>query len=110
MRFVSKKILCNRWFLDSLCIAFVIALNPITYFMNFSTRLFTPDVIAYATMGRDLFSKGLLYVPAWGHIDNGLILPPLYPFFIACGHVLFGQQLIRNMYNLPDLFLPERNQ
>jgi 4-amino-4-deoxy-L-arabinose transferase-like glycosyltransferase len=93
MRFVSKKILCNRWFLDSLCIAFVIALNPITYFMNFSTRLFTPDVIAYATMGRDLFSKGLLYVPAWGHIDNGLILPPLYPFFIACGHVLFGEPL-----------------
>jgi len=78
---------------DILCIVLIIGLNPITYFFPLSPGIFPPDIFAYAAMAKDLFQKGLLYLPSWGHIDNGLILPPLYPFLIACGRIFSNETL-----------------
>ena len=79
--------------MDLFCLVLILGLNPITYFFNRSPRMFTPDTIAYATLGRDLFSKGLFYIPSWVHVNNGLIYPILYPFFIACGNFFSAESL-----------------
>lgn len=79
--------------MDLFCVVLILGLNPITHFFNCSPRVFSPDTIAYITMGKDLFSKGLFYIPSWAHVNNGLIYPPLYPFFIACGNLFFGESL-----------------
>jgi hypothetical protein len=80
-------------YIDLFCIVFVLFMNPVSHFINFSLNVFSSDTIAYATMARDLFTKGLLYIPCWGHIDTGLILPPLYPFLIACGRFFSPETL-----------------
>jgi len=71
--------------LDIFCIILIIGLDPIAHFFFFSPGIFSQDAFAYATMARDLFGNGLLYIPSWGHVDQGMILPPFYPFLIACG-------------------------
>ena len=78
---------------DIFCLIILLGLNPITYFIQLSQGIFPPDFFAYATMARDLFQKGLLYLPSWGHIDTGLILPPLYPFLIALGNFFSPETL-----------------
>ncbi len=78
----------ERWYTDLVCIAFVFALNPLIHFFNCSRMLFSYDTIAYLTLARDLFSTGLLYIPSWGHVDYGLLLPPLYPVLIGLGNTL----------------------
>jgi 4-amino-4-deoxy-L-arabinose transferase-like glycosyltransferase len=93
MKLGFKDLVSNRWLSDTLYIALVLALNPITYFINYSTWRFPPDSIAYVTLGINFFEKGLLYLPSWAHVDNGVILPPLYPFLIACGHLFSGETL-----------------
>lgn len=70
---------------DMACLLLIISVNPIIYLFNCSPRIFSPDSIAYITMGRDMFHDGLLYIPSWGNVNQGLIYPPLYPFFIAIG-------------------------
>lgn len=94
MKITSKDFRVKLWCLDLLCVIVVIVLNPITYSFTRSPRIFQPDTIAYITMGTDLFHKGLVYIPSWGHIDIGLILPPLYPFLIACGN-LFSEECLK---------------
>jgi hypothetical protein len=93
MKIIGKDFAFKPWHLDFFCVALIVGLNPITHFFNCSPKIFSPDTIAYLTLGRDLFSKGLFYIASWGHIDNGLIYPPLYPFFIACGNLFFGEPL-----------------
>ena len=79
--------------MDLFCLVLILGLNPITYFFSCSPRIFSPDTMAYLTLGRDLFSKGLLYIPSWYHVNNGLICPPLYPFLIACGQFFSAESL-----------------
>ena len=93
MRILSGTSIFKPWHLDLLSLIPIIAINPITYYIDTSRRIFSPDAIAYITMGRDLFKTALLYIPGWGHIDNGLILPPLYPFLIACGNLFSRESL-----------------
>ena len=93
MKIIGKDFAFKPWHLDFFCVALIVGLNPITHFFNCSPKIFSPDTIAYLTLGRDLFSKGFFYIASWGHIDNGLIYPPLYPFFIACGNLFFGEPL-----------------
>jgi hypothetical protein len=91
---ITKRVFASKsWYWEFFCILLIIGLNPITHFFNLSPNIFMPDSIAYISMGRDLFDKGLLYIDSWGHIDTGLILPPLYPFFIAIGG-LFSKPLL----------------
>jgi len=93
MRITIKNLVSKRWYLDIFCVVLMFGLNPIIHFINCSPKIFSPDTIAYVTMGRDLFSKGLFYIPSWAHVNNGLIYPPLYPFFIACGNLFLGEAL-----------------
>jgi len=93
VRVKSSDFVPKRWYLDFFCLLLVIGLNPIIHFFNCSPWQFLPDTFAYMTMGRDLFYNGQFYIPSWSYADIGLILPPLYPFFIACGQLLFGDSL-----------------
>ena len=87
---INNNSLHGTWYLNLLCLILIIVLNPVTFFFNCSPRVFTPDTVAYITMARELFDKGFLYIPSWCHGDQGLICPPLYPFLMACGNLLFG--------------------
>jgi hypothetical protein len=80
-------------YLDVFCIIIIIALNPVSHFITFTPFIFGSDTIAYATMAKELFTRGLLYIPSWGHVDTSLILPPLYPFLIAWGRIFSPQTL-----------------
>jgi hypothetical protein len=93
MKNVKLEFHMSPWSMDLFCIGFIIVLDPIAYFLSLSSGVFPPDTFAYATMARDLFSKGLLYIPSWGHVDQSLILPPLYPFLIACARFLSDETL-----------------
>ena len=42
-----------------------------------------PDTFAYLTMSERILSDGLLYIPGWEHVDQGLVLSPLFPLLIA---------------------------
>ena len=81
----------RRGYVDALCLFLILGLNPITHFFNLSPRIFSADTIAFMTMGRDFFDKGLLYIPSWVHVHNNLIFPPLYPFLISIGQLFFGE-------------------
>ncbi|MGW8227848.1 MAG: hypothetical protein ACWGOW_03055 [Gammaproteobacteria bacterium] len=71
---------------DSAAIALLFLTNPALYLAGMSSGSFSPDSIAYLAMGR-LFHSGnwTLFLQGWGHVDNGLILPPLYPLLLAAG-------------------------
>jgi len=93
MKLRDKHFGYNEWYWDVFGVALIIGLNPITRFVNWSSWRFSPDAIAYVTMGTDLFNSGLLYIPSWGHVDAGVILPLLYPFLIALGSLFSGEYL-----------------
>jgi len=80
-------------YIDILCGIMIIIFNPLSHFITLSVNIFTPDTIAYATMARDFIDKGLLYIFSWGHIDQGLILPPLYPFLVFLGRFFSPETL-----------------
>ena len=50
-----------------------------------SSLPFSSDNVAYLTLARDFLPGFSLHLPAWGHVDKGIILPPLYPLLIALG-------------------------
>ncbi len=78
---------------DIFSIVFIFLMNPILYFITLSPGIFPPDLFAYLTFAKNLFNTGLLYLPSWGHIDTGLILPPIYPFLIAVGRFFSSETL-----------------
>jgi hypothetical protein len=61
----------------------VLALNPALYFAGLSTHRYPPDSLAYLTLASDMWASGLLYLSSWGHVDTGVILPPVYPALIG---------------------------
>jgi 4-amino-4-deoxy-L-arabinose transferase-like glycosyltransferase len=74
------------WLLDFACVAVVLLANPVFHaFGNGIAGSFTPDSSLYASMARSLADSGALFVEGWGHVDRGVILPPLLPAFIALG-------------------------
>lgn len=70
----------------ALCVALV-ALNPLTYALREVSGGLFPDSIAYLAWGKAWLASGALYLDGWGHVDAGLVLPPLYPALVA----LLGQ-------------------
>jgi hypothetical protein len=71
------------WRVDLLCLGILVLSNPVLYFFNDSPNYAPPDSVAYVTFGRQFLSQFQLYIRSWGHVDSGLILPPLYPLLIA---------------------------
>jgi hypothetical protein len=71
----------------------LLILNPVTLQINSSLPFSFRDTDAYVALAMDLFAEGRLYLPSWGHVDSGLILPPLYPFLISLGSLLIDDPL-----------------
>jgi hypothetical protein len=84
----------KKW-ADLACLAILLAANPIFWFFDAGIlNSFSPDAIAYVTLGREMVTDAALYIASWGHIDQGLILPPLYPLLIGLGS-FFCDDLLR---------------
>lgn len=75
---------------DWLAIAALLLLNPVVYWYNRSIEGVMPDAAAYITLGTQILEHGLWYLPGWGHLDSGLILPPLYPLLVGSGRWLLN--------------------
>ncbi len=75
--------------IDCCLILLILLLNPIISTFIFETKSSLPDTYAYIAQAENLYRNFQFHTGAWGHIDNSLILPPLYPlliaFFIAFG-------------------------
>lgn len=79
------KILFNKsksWQIDIFVLTMLILVSPLTYKLNSTTGMFTPDSFAYITLSKLLLSSGQLFIESLGHIDAGLILPPIFPLVI----------------------------
>jgi hypothetical protein len=80
---------------DLACLVILLAANPVFWFFDAGIlHSFSPDAVAYATLGREMVTDAALYIASWGHIDRGLILPPLYPLLIGLGG-FFCDDLLR---------------
>lgn len=79
---------------DLICIAVLLLLNPATWYLGKGPENDFPDSAAYLAMGADILSNGLFYLPSWGHVDVGLVLPPLYPLLIGLGKLVTGDALV----------------
>jgi hypothetical protein len=84
-RAVQQRPRLSGGWLDVLCLTAVALANPAVYKLHMSSLPFSSDNIAYLTLARDFLSGFSLHLPAWGHVDKGIILPPLYPLLIALG-------------------------
>lgn len=73
-------------------------LNPLIYTFHKGINGIFPDSAGYIVMGSQLLTEGMLYIPGWGHVDEGLILPPLYPFLIGIGRLLLNDGLLVSQY------------
>ncbi len=62
---------------------FLSLLNPAVYHINHSISSMFPDSIAYITLAKNMLNNGALALKGWGHVDNGVILSPFYPFLIG---------------------------
>jgi hypothetical protein len=80
---------------DLACLAILVAANPIL--LSFGAGVLhvdSPDAIAYATLGKEMVTNAALYIASWGHVDVGLILPPVFPLLIGLGS-FFSDDLLR---------------
>jgi len=74
---------------DILAVLLLLGINPVFFYFNHSLRAFSHDTFAYLSLADHILENGRLFVFPWGHIDTGLILPPLYPFLIALGKIFY---------------------
>jgi hypothetical protein len=71
---------------DFFCAVLVVLGNPVLYRLGGGILATSaPDASAYASLGRLMASDSLLYLRSWGTVDQGVILPPLLPAFVALG-------------------------
>ncbi|MBI5509873.1 MAG: glycosyltransferase family 39 protein [Deltaproteobacteria bacterium] len=67
----------------SLALAIVLMACPIAHHLGETMRYFPPDSVLYLTLARQLAHLGGLAVLGWGHVDNAMVPPPLYPALTA---------------------------
>jgi 4-amino-4-deoxy-L-arabinose transferase-like glycosyltransferase len=79
---------------DLICIVILLLLNPAAWYITGGPENVFPDAAACITMGTNILSNGLLYLPSWGHVDVGLVLPPLFPLLIGLGRLVTGDALV----------------
>ena len=75
-------------YLEILFILLLLVINPITLQINSTLPFSFRDTDTYIAFAMNLFNDGRLYLPSWGHVDTGMILPPLYPFLLSLGNIL----------------------
>jgi hypothetical protein len=76
----------------------ILLANPLTYGLRESLGGFPPDTVKYVSLARNLSSGFQLFLASFGHIDDGIILPPLYPMLIALGSALTERTLAVSEY------------
>lgn len=79
---------------DLICIVILLLLNPATWYLTNGPENVFPDSAAYIAMGANILHDGLCYLPSWGHVDVGLVLPPLFPLLIGLGKLVTGDALL----------------
>lgn len=79
-----------------LALLLVILSSPALYYIGSSTAFFSPDSVAYIAFSKIILSEGFLFLPSWGHIDSGLILPPAMPFIIGVLNLFNGDAIINS--------------
>lgn len=89
----------NLKYKDFLLLALATLLNPLLYTVKVTAGGLMPDSPAYILLGDQLIDQGSLFLSGWGHIDTGLILPPLYPALIGLSNLaiddgIYNAQLI----------------
>ena len=109
-----QNILCKESCISVIILVLLIVLNPLTYSFNKTAGGMLPDSPLYLVMGEQLLSDGRLSITGWGHIDSGIILPPVYPMLIAVaksikGYVIYNSQVISTiallLTSIPLFFL-----
>ena len=78
---------------DLIYLAILLFAAPILWFSDQRFGDLSPDGVAYLTLAKSLLRDGRLYLESWGHIDEGLILPPLYPALIAGSTPFFSDSI-----------------
>ena len=84
----------KKWKKNTIYILILLLLNPVVFLMHNRYGFIFPDSITYMMMGKDLLADGMLYLQHWGHVDGGVVLPLLYPFFIGIGRVFLDDGFI----------------
>ena len=64
-------------------LSLIILLNPILVTFILDTDFSLPDTFAYIAQAENMYSNLQIHTGPWGHVDNSLILPPLYPLLIT---------------------------
>lgn len=72
----------------------LIAINKVVIFFKLSFGSISPDSSLYFYLAELMVSDGTLAIKGWGHIDSGLILPPLYPFLIGVFNHLYPGNIV----------------
>ena len=68
---------------DLACLAILVPLAPVLYFLHPELPWMSKDGLAYLTFARGLFSGFALALPAWIHVDSGMILPPVRETYLS---------------------------
>ncbi len=90
---------------DLICIVILLLLNPATWYLAKGPENVFPDSAAYIAMGANILGNGLSYLPSWGHVDVGLVLPPLFPLLIGFGKLFTGGDALVTARLLTTLFM-----
>ena len=86
------------WSSKSIYLFALFLLNPVVWFFNTRISGALPDTISYLVLADTIFQQGKLFVAHWGHIDSGLILPPVYPALISLGNYLSADSLMNAQF------------
>jgi hypothetical protein len=68
---------------DLACLAALVPLASALHLLYPVPPGISKDGIAYLVFSNGLLSDFSLYLPAWIHVDSGMILPPLFPFLVG---------------------------
>lgn len=75
---------------DLACIAVLVPIAVALHLRFPGQAHLSKDGIAYLIYSRDLLEGLALHLPAWIHVDSGMILPPVFPFLIGLANGIFS--------------------
>lgn len=73
-------------------VAALLLLNPLTYATGAVAAGLFPDSITYLAFSREVL-RGTWVLAGWGHVDSGMILPPVYPALVAAWEAVTGDRI-----------------
>lgn len=73
----------KKFAVDLFLIILIIAFNPVLLTFILDAEFTQPDTFSYIAEAQNLYKNLEFHTGPLGHIDNSIILPPLYPALIA---------------------------